>query len=63
MSAEKTPTLSLALPTYELLIERWSVMKQQKPLLAPVIDIGISKLEEYVLKARDCKLYSLAMSS
>jgi hypothetical protein len=54
LSAEKTPTLSLALPTYELLVQRWTVMKQRKPLLAPLIDVGIKKIEEFVFKSRDC---------
>jgi hypothetical protein len=37
-------------------------MKQRKPLLAPLINVGIEKIEEFVFKSRDCKLYALAMS-
>jgi hypothetical protein len=61
MSAEKTPTLSMALPLYELLIKRRMLMKQQKPLYAPFIDIGIKKIQQYVELSRKSKIYALAI--
>jgi hypothetical protein len=61
MSAEKTPTLSMALPLYELLIKRWTLMKIEKPLYAPFIDIGIKKIVEYVELSRKSKIYALAI--
>jgi hypothetical protein len=61
MSAEKTPTLSMALPLYELLIKRWTLMKIEKSLYAPFIDIGIKKVVEYVELSRKSKIYALAI--
>lgn len=62
LSAERTPTLSMALPVFETLIEKWEGLRSTIPELKHVIDIGISKLEEYVAKTRKTRLYSLSMS-
>ena len=52
LSAEKTPTLSFALPAFEILID--SLLRKQKviPELAHYIGVGISKIIEYSRKCR-----------
>jgi hypothetical protein len=63
LSAEKTPTLSLALPTYELLINLWQKLALEIPELSHYIMLGVSKLLEYVSKGRRSRIYALAMST
>jgi hypothetical protein len=62
LSAKKTPTLSMALPAYELLMVSWTELKAAIPELAHYIDLGISKIKEYVSKGRRSRVYALAMS-
>ncbi|KAI0660766.1 hypothetical protein C8Q70DRAFT_1044080 [Cubamyces menziesii] len=62
VSSEKTPTLSLVLPAYELLIDSWRTLCQQYPELAPYISLGIAKVEEYINKSRRSRIYALAMA-
>ncbi|KAF9463606.1 ribonuclease H-like domain-containing protein, partial [Collybia nuda] len=61
LSAERTPTLSLSLPLYEILIEQWQLLRPAIPELALYIDIGIQKLEDYVGEARKTRIYAHAM--
>ena len=61
LSAECTPTLSLSLPVYEILIEQWKLLRVTIPELAHYIDIGIAKLKEYIGQARKSQIYALAM--
>ncbi|KAF8955646.1 hypothetical protein BDZ97DRAFT_1601166, partial [Flammula alnicola] len=61
LSAERTPTLSMALPVFETLIFKWKALSSTIPELKHFIDLGISKLVEYVGKARKTRLYSLSM--
>lgn len=63
MLSEKTPTLSIALPTYELLCEIWEMQKVKTPYMRPFICTGLDKLREYVLISRSNKVYALAMST
>jgi len=60
-SAEKTPTLSIVIPVYEKLIEMLQNLKQHLPNLSHAIAASISKLQEYMDKARSTKAYVLAM--
>ncbi|KAG5634695.1 hypothetical protein DXG03_005756, partial [Asterophora parasitica] len=53
LSAEKTPTLSLSLPVYTMLINKWKDLKNTIPEIVPYIKIRISKLEEYI--GESCK--------
>jgi hypothetical protein len=62
LSAERTPTLSMALPAYELLVVSWTELKKAIPELSHYIDLGISKIMEYVSKGRRSRVYALAMS-
>ncbi|KDQ06613.1 hypothetical protein BOTBODRAFT_91089, partial [Botryobasidium botryosum FD-172 SS1] len=61
LSAEKTPTLSVALPAYEVMIDTWKSFIDVFPELAPAIQAGLDKLNEYVQRSRKTKLYALAM--
>jgi hypothetical protein len=62
LSADKTPTLSQAIPAYEALVHAWSNLQQKLPELAHYIGVGIAKIQEYVAKGRTSRVYALAMS-
>jgi hypothetical protein len=62
LSAEKTPTLSFALPAFEILVD--SLLQKQKviPELSHFIGVGISKIIEYSRKCRQSRIYALVLS-
>ncbi|CAE6365245.1 unnamed protein product [Rhizoctonia solani] len=62
LSAEKTPTLALALPVYETLLEALDDCVDKFPELRYAIERGIDKLSDYVSKARNLPVYTLAMA-
>ena len=62
LSSSRTPSLSLALPAFEVLIETWKCTRTIIPELTHYINIGIVKIEEYALKSRKSKIHALAMS-
>jgi len=62
LAAERTPTLSMALPVFETLIQNWLKLQNEIPELSHYIGVGISKLQEYVAHARRNRIYALAMS-
>ncbi|CAE6412973.1 unnamed protein product [Rhizoctonia solani] len=62
LSAEKTPTLALALPVYEALIDALENATSEFPQLRHAIRMAIGKLVKYVDKARDLPVYALAMA-
>jgi hypothetical protein len=62
VSAERTPTLSIALPAYEKICSTWEYLKEQKLFLVPYITTGIDKITEYVFKSRSNPAYGIAMS-
>lgn len=62
LSAEKTPTLSAALPAFEMLLDSWINLQKELPMLAHYIGAGIFKIQEYVNKGRKSRAYALAMS-
>ncbi|PPR08201.1 hypothetical protein CVT24_001388 [Panaeolus cyanescens] len=61
LSFEKTPTLSVALPAFEILVDSWLTLQQTIPELAHYIGVGIAKIQEYVTKGRKSRIYALAM--
>jgi hypothetical protein len=63
LAAEKTPTLSLALPAYEALVLMWKGLMEEIPELSHYITLGIAKIMEYVSKGRRSRIYALAMST
>ncbi|KAG8698826.1 hypothetical protein FRC11_014137, partial [Ceratobasidium sp. 423] len=62
LSAEKTPTLALALPVYELVIQALNDCTFKLPELCYAIEHGIDKISGCVAKARDLPVYVLAMA-
>ena len=52
LSAQKTPTLSMALPGYEKLLVLLRLLKRKLWRIEHGIDASISKIEEYLQKAR-----------
>ncbi|KAI8978312.1 hypothetical protein BD414DRAFT_516941 [Trametes punicea] len=61
LSAENTPTASLALPAYAELIEILKGARVKLPKLAHGIQAAISALEEYMAYTRQTRVYALAM--
>lgn len=61
LSAEKTPTLPLAVPAYETLIAVLQLLRIKLRNVAHGITASICKLRKYTAKARKTKIYSLAM--
>jgi hypothetical protein len=62
LSAERCPTLSVALPIYEKLVAHWTALTETIPELAHYIRLGIGKIMEYVAMGRRTRVYALAMS-
>lgn len=62
LSAEKTPTLALAIPTYERLVMLWNGLINVIPELSHYVKLGVAKIMEYVSKGRRSRIYALAMS-
>jgi len=61
LSAEKTPTLSRALPAFQALISKWTKQRTEMPEMAHVIDEGIEKLEVYRNRVSLSNPYTLAL--
>lgn len=62
VSAERTPTLPVALPAYEKLIRLLKLLKSKLPNIAHGIDAAIEKLDTYLAKTRRTRVYALALS-
>ncbi len=62
LSAEKTPTIALAHPAFEVLIDIWLQKQKIIPELSHYIGVRIAKIQEYVQKCRWSRIYALAMS-
>lgn len=63
LSSQRTPTLSFSLPLYTAIIEQWTDLKCQYPLLSPHIQLGIDKIEDYVGHSRKTRIYALAIGN
>ncbi|KAF7334741.1 HAT family dimerization domain-containing protein [Mycena sanguinolenta] len=61
LSAEGTPTLGDALPSFELMILRWEEQRVQYPETAHIVQQGIDKLEAYRERVEDVPAYILSM--
>ncbi|OJA18622.1 hypothetical protein AZE42_01758 [Rhizopogon vesiculosus] len=61
LAAERTPTLSMTLPSYELLENKWSKLKQTIWGLSHYIGFGLDKLTEYIHEGRKTRIYALTM--
>ncbi|KAH6902447.1 hypothetical protein BKA70DRAFT_1113066, partial [Coprinopsis sp. MPI-PUGE-AT-0042] len=63
LSSERTPTLSMALPTYKLILDGWKLQARLLPHMRPFINAGIKKLEEkYIPLTRKTRAYAIAMT-
>ncbi|RPD74060.1 hypothetical protein L226DRAFT_583602 [Lentinus tigrinus ALCF2SS1-7] len=62
LSYERTPSLTIALPAYELLLAGWRELRQEIPHMATYINTGIQKIEEYVNLSRRSRIHALAMA-
>ena len=60
ISHENTPTVSIAMLAYALLVNAWKALRLD--LKEHHVDLGISKIKEYVFKSRKSRIYALAMS-
>lgn len=63
LSAERTPTLPVALPAYEELLALLKVFKGKYTAIADGVQAAIAKLEEYYNKSRGTPIYAAAMSA
>ncbi|SJK99374.1 uncharacterized protein ARMOST_02670 [Armillaria ostoyae] len=61
LSAEKTPTLCDALPSFSAFILRWRSLQEKMPEMKNVIQAGLEKLEDYFLKVMHIPAYNFAM--
>ncbi|QRV99333.1 hAT family dimerization protein [Ceratobasidium sp. AG-Ba] len=62
LSAERTPTVALALPVYETLLHTLSQIRSTFPELSFAITRGIEKLDSYINKTHSIPVYALAMA-
>lgn len=53
----------MALPVYEDLLKKWKDLQVTLPELEHYINVGISKLEEYIGKAHKTRIYAHAMGA
>jgi len=61
MSSETTPTLSMAIPAMESLVMKWDELALRKPHLRTMISAGQDKINQYLGRMRDSKVYTIAM--
>jgi uncharacterized protein YfaT (DUF1175 family) len=61
LSAEQTPTLSLAFPVYDQLIYSWRQVGRRLGPYAYAIECGIAKIEDYVARSRSSPIHIVAM--
>ncbi|KAJ7886634.1 hypothetical protein B0H14DRAFT_2563309 [Mycena olivaceomarginata] len=61
LSAEKTPTLSNALPAFEAMISVWERIQPENPEVADIIQKGLDKLGTYQERMDRVPAYTLAM--
>lgn len=63
LSSERTPTLSMALPAYEVLNSQWTHLQSMIWELSHYIDVGLDKLKQYINEGRKMRIYTLSMSA
>ncbi|KAF6743967.1 hypothetical protein DFP72DRAFT_826832 [Ephemerocybe angulata] len=63
ISAEKTPTLPVALPAYENLLSMLKSFRKQNLDIADGVDAAIEKLEGYLAKTRKTRIYAMSMGA
>ena len=63
LSAEKTPTLCYALPSFEGLKSKWEEYQEDHPETAHIVQPGLDKLADYHTRAGLVLAYVLAMGT
>jgi hypothetical protein len=63
LSAEKTPTLPLAMPLFEQFLVNLKEQQRRTPYLAPFIEVAVEHLTKYIHECRSLKLYGMAMGT
>ncbi|KIK14997.1 hypothetical protein PISMIDRAFT_72855, partial [Pisolithus microcarpus 441] len=61
MSAEARPTLSCAVPSFELFMTAWEKMQQENRRLVPFIEVGLIKARRYYNRMDNTKVYIISM--
>lgn len=61
MSGEAHPILSGVVGAFRKLISNWRKMKEDRPKLAPFIDVGLEWVELYFNKTEDTRAYSVSI--
>jgi hypothetical protein len=61
LSAEKTPTLPMAMPLFEEFLINLKEQQRRTPYLAPYIEAAIEHLVKYMTECRLLRLYGMAM--
>jgi hypothetical protein len=61
LSSESTPLLSLAVPTFEAMIETWESIGLHVPHCKPIVDIGLTWASKYTNRMNVTHAYSVAM--
>jgi hypothetical protein len=61
LSSESTPLLSLAVPTFEAMIETWESIGLHVPHCKPIVDIGLAWASKYTDQMNVTHAYSVAM--
>lgn len=61
LSSERTPTVSMVLPAFDELLKSLQAAQENHPELKHFIGVAISKIQDYLDKARKTRIYSLAM--
>ncbi|KAG2357023.1 hypothetical protein BDR07DRAFT_1453253 [Suillus spraguei] len=61
LSSERAPTLSMALPAYEVLKGQWTQLQSTIWELSHYIGVGLDKLQQYINEGRKTCIYALSM--
>jgi hypothetical protein len=61
MSAEKTPTLSGAMPCFKIFMTAWEQIESKRPELWQWVSVGVEHAVKYYTKMDDTRAYVIAM--
>jgi hypothetical protein len=61
LSAEATPTLQNALPSFEKLVSVWKKHQNRYPETSDIVAAGLEKIERYSARASTVDAYILSM--
>jgi hypothetical protein len=63
LSSDRTPTLAFSLPVYDRIITQWESKQLKFPLLFAPIQVGITKLKDYIAKTHESQVYAFAIGT